>query len=113
MTEVKLSISDRNLTQGVLNDLGADESLMDCNLARHLTQPVSIRALDGQLLFRIRLTIDDNHTELIPFYCIYVTQRSIPWFWGILGCENHGGVVCGFPSASAASSVYCVVLNRF
>lgn len=75
-------MNDQTVTQGVLIDSGADESLMDFNLARHnqikivpLTQSVTAKALDGHLLFKIthctkpiRLTINDNHTEMIQFH---------------------------------------------
>lgn len=97
LTEVKLFMNEQTVTQGVLIDSGADESLIDFNLARRyqikivpLTQSVTARALDGHLLFRIthctepvQLTVNDDHTEMIQFHLHDSAQHPLvlgdPW----------------------------------
>ena len=97
LTQVKLTVNNQTVIQGVLVDSGADESLMDWNLARQhgvktvpLTQPVNASALDGRLLFKvthrtapIQVTINDHHTELMQFHLFDSAQHplvlGVPW----------------------------------
>ena len=92
-----MQLRDHTMTQGVLVDSGADESLMDWGLAKRLgittvplTSPVDASALDGKLLFRVthitepvQVTIDDIHTERLRFHlfdsALHPIVLGFPW----------------------------------
>ena len=97
LTQVQVKIDRHVLTQGVLIDSGADESLMDWGLAKKwncgvipLTQPLKASALDGRLLFTvthctmpIEVTVNATHTEHMTFHLFDSAQHPLilgyPW----------------------------------
>ena len=97
LTSVKVTHNTTVIELDVLIDSGADESLMDWEIAQKLglktkvlSRPIKASALNGTALFTITdvtepvaLTLD-NHSELINFYLFHSPARTLilghPWF---------------------------------
>lgn len=96
LTPTQISLGNKVLTQEVMIDSGADESLMDWGLAKKLniktdllSQPLEASALDGKLLFRVTHKTElielciGNHYELMSFHLFNSAQHPLilgfPW----------------------------------
>ena len=96
LTSIKVTHNTTVIELDVLIDSGADESLMDWEMAKRLglktevlSQPIKASALNGTALFTITdvtesvtLTLD-NHSELMNFYLFHSPARTLilgyPW----------------------------------
>lgn len=97
LMQVQIKLGDKTMTQDALVDSGADESLLDWELAKSLNlkvvlldQPLEASALDGRLLCTVThrtepmvLVIDQEHREQISFHLFNSAQHPLilgyPW----------------------------------
>ena len=141
LTPIKVKYHDTTMSLRILIDSGADESLMDWDLAqklklntKQLSKPLKASALDGTLIFKVthktellKVIVDDHH-ELMNFHLFHSHQHPLilgfPWLkehnphinWQtgeILGWGKDCANHCGFNSVQGKdmTSINQVSLN--